>query len=391
MSSLSTTKSCPAAALCCIDQEPVFLENACTATRMLEKRRHLFEAQEALEMQKEEFARREDTFHRREEQLRKRDLKLQESLIMFNSFLQENENKKTRAIKKYNDEFKQIEIKEKEIIRLQKILREKKREEKQLKIKLNKNMKYNNYLNSVVGYVQKKGGVSSSASSSSTSPSDHDFQEIQDILNRHNTLLTVNKYLIKSQTKTLVKNDKIQGDYVKFIKEESNSMLNHNNEIASLQKTLEEKTLESSHIETEVENEMKASSNKMSELGQVINSIDNIFEQFENAALLRKNNGKPPGAVAVRQQQQKIQHQSLNNSNDAIMSTSTKSYSNNNNSNTSTAAGGEEKTLTQQSKSIAITELREKQVIDRLERIFEYIVDYSDIIRAYRTEMQLQQ
>ena len=82
-------------------QEPIFLDNACTATRMLEKRRQLFEAEEALESHKDEFARREDAFHRREEALRKRDLKLQESLIQFNKFLQENENKRTRALKRY--------------------------------------------------------------------------------------------------------------------------------------------------------------------------------------------------------------------------------------------------------------------------------------------------
>jgi len=38
----------------------------------------MFEVQEALDAQKEEFARREDAFRRREEALRKKDLELQE-------------------------------------------------------------------------------------------------------------------------------------------------------------------------------------------------------------------------------------------------------------------------------------------------------------------------
>ena len=66
------------------------LDHVSPATRLLEKRRQMFEVQEALDAQKEEFARREDTFRRREESLRKRDLELQESLIKFNKFLQEN-------------------------------------------------------------------------------------------------------------------------------------------------------------------------------------------------------------------------------------------------------------------------------------------------------------
>lgn len=64
------------------------LDHVSPATRLLEKRRQMFEVQEALDAQKEEFARREEAFRRREEGLRKKDLDLQESLIRFNKFLQ---------------------------------------------------------------------------------------------------------------------------------------------------------------------------------------------------------------------------------------------------------------------------------------------------------------
>jgi hypothetical protein len=43
--------------------------------------------QEALDAQKEEYARREEAFKRREEGLRKKDLDLQEALIRFNQIL----------------------------------------------------------------------------------------------------------------------------------------------------------------------------------------------------------------------------------------------------------------------------------------------------------------
>jgi hypothetical protein len=56
-------------------------------TRLLEKRRQMFEVQEALDGQKEEFGRREEAFKRREEGLRKKDLDLQEALIRFNQIL----------------------------------------------------------------------------------------------------------------------------------------------------------------------------------------------------------------------------------------------------------------------------------------------------------------
>ena len=53
------------------------LDHVSPATRLLEKRRQMFEVQEALDAQKEEFQRRETTFLRREEMLKKKDLELQ--------------------------------------------------------------------------------------------------------------------------------------------------------------------------------------------------------------------------------------------------------------------------------------------------------------------------
>ena len=88
------------------------------ATRLLEKRRQMFEVQEALDAQKEEYLRHEDAFRRREEALRKKDVELQDSLIKFNKFLQENESKRKRAVTRAADERKQIEQKELDIERL---------------------------------------------------------------------------------------------------------------------------------------------------------------------------------------------------------------------------------------------------------------------------------
>ena len=57
----------------------------------------------------------EEIFRRREEGLKKKDLDLQESLIRFSKFLQENDNKINKAEKKAADELKQRVQKEREI------------------------------------------------------------------------------------------------------------------------------------------------------------------------------------------------------------------------------------------------------------------------------------
>ena len=55
---------------------------------------------------KDEYSRKEELFKRREENLRKKDLELQESLVLFNKFLKENEQKRRRADHRANDEIK---------------------------------------------------------------------------------------------------------------------------------------------------------------------------------------------------------------------------------------------------------------------------------------------
>ena len=75
-----------------IDVGPCFASH-----RLLEKRRQMFEVQRLMNAQKEDFCAQRRTFRRREEGLRQKDLELQESLIKFNKFLQENESKRNRA------------------------------------------------------------------------------------------------------------------------------------------------------------------------------------------------------------------------------------------------------------------------------------------------------
>jgi hypothetical protein len=89
----------------------LMFDHVSPATRLLEKRRQMFEVQEALNSQKDEFNRREDAYRRREDGLRRKDLELQESLIKFNKFLQENESKRYRAQRRAAEERKQQDIK----------------------------------------------------------------------------------------------------------------------------------------------------------------------------------------------------------------------------------------------------------------------------------------
>ena len=104
------------------------LEHVSPATRLLEKRRQMFEVQEVLDQQKAGFDRKEEIFKRQEDGLKKKDLDLQESLIKFSKFLQENDSKINRAEKKAREEIVLRQQKELEIVELESQLEALKRE-----------------------------------------------------------------------------------------------------------------------------------------------------------------------------------------------------------------------------------------------------------------------
>ena len=83
------------------------------ATKLLDKRRELYKAYEDFETQKEEYKKKEEEFKAKEQKIRDSDSKIQQELIMFCKFLQDNENKRQRADRRLADEQKAREAKTK--------------------------------------------------------------------------------------------------------------------------------------------------------------------------------------------------------------------------------------------------------------------------------------
>jgi len=237
------------------------LDHVSPATRLLEKRRQMFEVQEALDAQKEEFARREEAFRRREEGLRKKDLELQESLIKFNKFLQENESKRTRAEKRASEEAKQGKQKEEEIFRLKGMLQEMNDQSRKLQTTVEKNMKYQKYLEVVQEAVPE------------------DYPEISDLLNRYKTLQDANTDLTLRQRRHEELNEQKRAQFSNYTKERTNEILNFNNEIAFLQKELETAESTAIRLQNEVETSMRSMSDKTLELGQVLMAVENLLQR----------------------------------------------------------------------------------------------------------------
>ena len=83
------------------------------ATRLLEKRRKMYEEQANFEKIKKKSKQTAYEFKETEADLRKKDIQVQESMIQFSVFLQGNEQKKNQArerIQKEEEQLKQKEI-----------------------------------------------------------------------------------------------------------------------------------------------------------------------------------------------------------------------------------------------------------------------------------------
>jgi hypothetical protein len=93
------------------DSKGLPMEEISPATQLLEKRRMMYEIQEAFERAKEEERKREKDFKEKERNLRSKDLVVQEKLITYNQFLQDNEAKRIKAIRKFEFEAKEREAK----------------------------------------------------------------------------------------------------------------------------------------------------------------------------------------------------------------------------------------------------------------------------------------
>lgn len=237
------------------------LDHVSPATRLLEKRRQMFEVQEALDAQKEEFARREDAFHRREEGLRKKDLELQESLIKFNKFLQENESKRNRAVKRASDEVKQRMNKEQEVTRLQAQLTALQRESDALGAQVRHHLKYTRYLELVQEAVPE------------------DYPEVSDLVNRYHTLRETNRDLSRNQITHEEESESKRLEFAAFQKERANEILTFNNRIAALQRALEREELLGVRLQHETDATLRATTQKTLALGQIIMAIGNLLQR----------------------------------------------------------------------------------------------------------------
>eukprot|EP00347_Sterkiella_histriomuscorum_P020865 403336168 len=240
------------------------LDTVSPATRLLEKRRLMYEKQEEYEQKKKEFKQNEAYFREQEKELREKDLDIQSGMIKFSTFLQDNEKKKKRADQKIKDERESIDVKEKEIDRkleYQRILEEKSKriESKALAMK-----KYEQYLDNV------------------RDSNLDEYQELQDILSRYKTLKSSNVKL-STTLGDLEKNlDDLKNSVSHYEKTMKTEIMTLNNDIANLQQKFEAIEDQKNKLKSEAEESSSKKLNKVSDLARILMAIDNLESRCLN-------------------------------------------------------------------------------------------------------------
>lgn len=191
------------------------------AARMLEKKRILYDVEEAYQLQIEDYNRELREFCREEDEIKKSDFEMQKKLIKASKHLIENKNKKMRAIRRLEDEklvTRKVEKRIEEVKRELRLLDEHKRifEDKTEKLQ-----KFEDFLRQIVEDHQDQ------------------YSDVGDFLQRFQILERNNVTLKNLQESNENRNESLNQSIKKYEKTKIDNIMILNNEIAALQSKLE--------------------------------------------------------------------------------------------------------------------------------------------------------
>lgn len=226
-------------------------ETVSQATKLLEKRRMLYEVHEAYEQQKEEFTRQEEGLRKQEDIIRDTDLKIQESLIKFCKSLIDNENKKARAIRRYEEEYKARKSQEKKIDEENESIHNLEGHTKTLEKKVDSLKRYEEFLNGVISSNQDL------------------YVDLNELLQRHKILEKSRKNLQEKNIMLQQKRDEAIRKKNSDQKEKMNQILILGNENANKKKLQDNLEAERHRAQSEIDNSKKQVYSKMLDLGKM--------------------------------------------------------------------------------------------------------------------------
>ena len=244
-------------------------------TKMLQRKRLLNEVDEAFEEQTEEYQRNLEKLKMKEETIKGTDYKIQEKFIKHCKFLADNKEKRDRAQRHLEEEQKLKEKKMQEIALEEETINQLEEQKAFLEEKISKMSCYEDFLNKVVEKNPEQ------------------YKDINDLVQRFQILQSSNKNF-KAQKEELEEQLKdLQSEKAAIEKTQGHEIMLLNNEITSLQKTLEEAESSNNRLNEEIKSEEENTHSKMESLAKIILAIDNLYDLSKSTGIRAQiNNDK---------------------------------------------------------------------------------------------------
>ncbi|XP_004857566.1 coiled-coil domain-containing protein 42 isoform X1 [Heterocephalus glaber] len=183
--------------------------------QLLEKKKEAVAMHQAMEQKKETFKHRMETLKLRWEELGIKEEQLKAHIQKFEQFIQENDQKRIRALKKANKERELKRHHLRELTKAKQDMAALQLEHQQLSNKLQDYSIFNQYLEKVV--------------------ENSEFEEIHEVIGRYKTLVSMHHDLMQSTREGQEKIERAKTRLARYMEEKDNEILQHNNELARLQ------------------------------------------------------------------------------------------------------------------------------------------------------------
>lgn len=240
------------------------------ATRMLEKRREMAEVEQALLAQKEEFQMKMESIQQRREELERKEEQLKDSIFKFDRFLKENDSKRSRAVRKANEERQLTGQKEKEATRIQQEITQLGEQKERLQQRMARHAVFQKYLERV---LEKS----------------DEFQEVREMIDRFNTLVATQANLLRREIVNQEAMEHERAMLFKYVEEKHSEILQDNNELAQLQTGLETAHGNLIQLESKWTHIQNTAAQKTLTIGLVKMATYNLFQIFTKQMHLQAN------------------------------------------------------------------------------------------------------
>nr|XP_039262269.1 coiled-coil domain-containing protein 42 homolog [Styela clava] len=241
--------------------------NTLQSTSLLRQAVDVEHVDRELAEKREEFRQRMEVCKAKEEALKMKQQKIKERVTKFDRFLKENEAKRNRALKKYQQEVKNNKLKSRELSQLNRELETLTKQRESLKRRLVQNKIYESYLMRVIDILPE------------------DYLEmgadsvIQGVIQRHEGLSATNEGLLDRNHSLISSIENGQRELDDLRQETNKLKLVFNSELASLQKVKEKLLQKNKILEQQAANSHENKRRLIGELGQILMGIDNLAQE----------------------------------------------------------------------------------------------------------------